>query len=525
MDESIPVASQEARLQAPVAAKVECTACPVLCQISLGRTGACDRYANAEGRLIRVDPLYILDRSLTLDEGQQTAFRTDGAEALSAASETVSAVTAAQSPELTRTVAQAPSRREPVLVVTGIGASTTYPEYRPAPFIVSSVVDGVDMVTVVTEGIFSYCSMRIKIDTDRFVGVEGSPVRYNGEIVGHVATVEYGSRMLSLGGVDHLTGGSKKEGRMTSEAIVALANKQPLEMTVDNGPHLLLQAGKAPIIDSVPEHLMRVGRGAATIGMFAKQWHSLLDEVIVVDDHITGLLSEHRAGRGLGMRATGIRLKGRRSTPGRYFQVAEPGLGWGGTNIEDPLSIIDQIDPALAWPGLRLLAVSTTGEHAEWYALDEQLIPRLAPMPASVRDVVVRLGENCEPSMTTVLFVVGAGGSLRAGVTDNPILLTRAVKDGRVKVTMGGAPAYVWPGGGITVMVDVSQMPDKAFGTVPTPAIVAPIEFTMSMDVLADIDGHVDAVRTIADVLDRGASHAQGAPLEYRILANPAIVA
>ena len=34
-------------------AKVECNACPVLCQISDGRTGACDRYANKDGVLVR----------------------------------------------------------------------------------------------------------------------------------------------------------------------------------------------------------------------------------------------------------------------------------------------------------------------------------------------------------------------------------------------------------------------------------------------------------------------------------------
>jgi len=29
---------------------------------------------------------------------------------------------------------------------------------------------------------------------------------------------------------------------------------------------------------------MRVGCGSATIGMFAKQWHGKVDEVVVVDD-------------------------------------------------------------------------------------------------------------------------------------------------------------------------------------------------------------------------------------------------
>ena len=37
--------------------------------------------------------------------------------------------------------------------------------------------------------------------------------------------------------------------------------------------------------------------------MFAKQWHGHADEVIVVDDHITGVLTEHQAGRFLDMKA------------------------------------------------------------------------------------------------------------------------------------------------------------------------------------------------------------------------------
>ena len=40
--------------------------------------------------------------------------------------------------------------------VTGIGAGTTYPDYKPAPFIVAAEIDGIDMVTVVSECIFSY---------------------------------------------------------------------------------------------------------------------------------------------------------------------------------------------------------------------------------------------------------------------------------------------------------------------------------------------------------------------------------
>ena len=111
--------------------------------------------------------------------------------------------------------------------VTGIGAGTTYPDYKPAPFIVSAEHDGVDTVTVVTEGIFSYCGVKVKIDTDRHLGPETAPVRAKGEQVGHVTTAEYGSQMLSIGGVRHLTGGSKKEGNVTCDTLLKLCAGEP----------------------------------------------------------------------------------------------------------------------------------------------------------------------------------------------------------------------------------------------------------------------------------------------------------
>ncbi|MCB1803775.1 MAG: hypothetical protein KDJ99_01060, partial [Candidatus Competibacteraceae bacterium] len=33
--------------------KIRCDACPVLCNIRPGRTGACDRYGNQNGKLVR----------------------------------------------------------------------------------------------------------------------------------------------------------------------------------------------------------------------------------------------------------------------------------------------------------------------------------------------------------------------------------------------------------------------------------------------------------------------------------------
>jgi hypothetical protein len=307
--------------------------------------------------------------------------------------------------------------------------------------------------------------------------------------------------MLSLGGVHHLTGGSKKEGRVTCDTMMDLGNRKPVELEVEGGAKVVIEAGQPPVVNGVTEQRMRVGCGSATIGIFAKQWHGHVDEVVVVDDHITGVLTEHQAGRFLDMPPSGIRIRGRKSTPGRYFQVANPGTGWGGTDVTDPLSIVTGFDARVARPGERILMVSTTGEDAAYFVLDQALRMMPAEMPGPVRKVVERIGENCEPALCTVLFLAGAGGSLRAGVTENPVRLTRSIKDLLTRVTCGGAPVYVWPGGGITVMVDVTRMPANSFGWVPTPAIVAPIEFSMRLSDYAELGGHMDRVRTLDDVL------------------------
>src|SRR6201987_5178823 len=189
---------------------VRCSACPVLCYIKRGPAGACDRYANVEGQLVRVDPHILLDRAKSQGtplvpflerEGDWDGNIMKGQETF----------------------------------VTAIGAGTTYPDYKPAPFIVSSEVEGVGMVTVVTEGIFSYCGVKVKVDPDRSLGPEQATVRCEGEAVGHVTTGEYGSQMMALGGVHHLTGGSKKEGRVTCDTLLELSNGRAVELTIDDG--------------------------------------------------------------------------------------------------------------------------------------------------------------------------------------------------------------------------------------------------------------------------------------------------
>ena len=468
--------------------KIRCDACPVMCYIADGKSGACDRYANNKGNLIRLDPLTILESGSTGSKklvpflGEQDEEEIWDGDII----------------------------KGDRSFITAVGAGTPYPDYKPAPFIASQKVDGVDMVTVVTEGIFSYCGVKIKIDTDRHIGHERDVVRVDGEPIGHMMTSEYGSKMLSLGGVEHLTGGTKKEGRVTCDALLRLCNREAVKMVIGEDGHeteLIVEAGKPPIIDGFRENLMRVGCGSAAIGMFPMQWIGSVDDVVVVDDHITGVLSEHETGKQLNVPATGIKILGRRSTPGRYFQVAEPGLGWGGTDIDDPLKILGPFNPKIAWEGLRLLMVSTTGEQYAYYELDASLTPQPKPISDKLKASADLIAENCEPSVCSVMFMGGAGGSLRAGVTENPVRLTRSVKSALTNVTCGGAETYIWPGGGITVMVDVMDMPTQSFGYVPTPALVAPIEFTLRVSDYAALGGYVENITPIHDIPQDSARH------------------
>src|SRR3954452_14847842 len=231
--------------------KIRCDACPVMCYIKPGAAGACDRYANHDGQLVRVDPHIVLERTVS-HGGRLVPFQSGG--------------------DWDGKIVQ-----QPGIFFTAIGAGTTYPDYKPAPFIVSSEIDGVDMVTVVTEGIFSYCGVKVKIDTDRHLGAECSTVRSHGEAVGHVTTSEYGSQMLSLGGVRHLTGGSRQEGTATCDALLHLCNGKAVELEIDDGAKVVVHVGRAPVVDGVQEERMRVGCGSATIGMFAKQWFGKVD--------------------------------------------------------------------------------------------------------------------------------------------------------------------------------------------------------------------------------------------------------
>lgn len=50
-------------------------------------------------------------------------------------------------------------------------------------------------------------------------------------------------------------------------------------------------------------------------------------------------------------------------------------------------------------------------------------------------------------------------------------------------------------------MVDITRMPENAFGYVPTPALVAPIEFTLKLADYATLGGYMDHVRSLGSIM------------------------
>ena len=50
-------------------------------------------------------------------------------------------------------------------------------------------------------------------------------------------------------------------------------------------------------------------------------------------------------------------------------------------------------------------------------------------------------------------------------------------------------------------MVDVLNMPEESFGYVPTPALVAPVEFTLRREDYEILGGHMAEIRPVDDVV------------------------
>ena len=432
---------------------VECDACPIKCWVPLNAMGACQRYENQKGILVRTTPLHSFE-----------------------------AVRHIVGPE--------PHKRIQEPVITALGAGTTYPCCKPAPQIVTDTRDDVDVVTVVTEVPLSYSSILVKIDTDLFIGKEGADVLVGKRVVGMVETEQYGSKMVHIGGVNRLTGDN---GFVVAKTITDIANGKPVKLKVDGGSRLNVQVGQPPQIDGLPVEKMRVGCGSATLGIFAPLLKKAADEVIVLDSHVTGQLSRHVAGNFVGMTATGVTLTFKQSTPGRYF--GDYGAGWGGTSITAPADVVSAIDMNVAWPGMTLFITETTGQKGAMFQVNEKGELNAIALGEKAQAAMDAISASCESSLVSAMYTAGSGGSARAGVTRYPIKLTRAVHERRATLTVGGAPSFVMPGGGISFMVDVGRVKKGSFYWTPTPATICPLEYTMTVADYTAMGGHVEAMK------------------------------
>ncbi len=442
---------------------VTCKCCPVFCRIRPGQKGACLRYENYNGEVRRTIPLVRYDaiKEVAIDNDQPI------------------------------------TNHELQPEITGIGSGTTYPDYKRAPFIVQYEESGVEVVTVVSEVPLSYCGMEIKLDTDEYIGEECAKVYSEGVQVGFVAQEQYGSKMLSLGGINLIK--EKKSGLKTVLLMEAIANREKVEVQIERGAHLEFRVGEAPVINGKKIQKMRVGCGSAAMALFAYPFREAADEVIVIDSDLTAIYTEHPVGKDLASGFSGIHLKFRRSSPGRYF--GDDGEGWGGTSIQNPVDVISYIENIQDKEGMTILITEATGERSALFQVQRGKLIEIPLTPQASRAVQL-IQENCEPSRVSALFIGGAGGSARVGVASKPLKFTEAVHQGKVKMTSGGAPVFIYPGGGITYLVDVEKIMKGSFGWIPTPAIVAPIEYTMPLDLYLELGGFADSIVPLKELRD-----------------------
>ena len=324
------------------AGTVTCDFCPVHCQVPLRHVGACHRFRNECGLLKRVVPLHVFDKDKIK----------------------------------INSINKLPTKP----LVTGFGAGTNR-QLAPAKIITQDVIDGVEVVTAVTEAVLSFSGLKVKLDVDTYIGAEGSPVTRHKKIVGHVTASEYGSRTISVGGITLLKG---LNGLIVARTMTELANKQRVKLKVEEGSRLEIAVNQVPTIDGESVEHTSFGCGSSIGKLFSHHLLKHVDDCIMLDMGISGQMAYHHAT--IGAKPTGVRMYGKMSTPGRY--MVPSGQGWGGTCITDPRDAIAEIDKEVAWPGLRILVTETRAEKGAYFILDNNLEPVEHPLTLELKDLM-----------------------------------------------------------------------------------------------------------------------------------------
>lgn len=186
---------------------LNCRLCFIGCEIRPKHTGACKRWFNQEGiRLIRNRPLA-----------------------------TVSEVAHNYSADDTN-LAYSAEIRQPLVTAIGAGTGSV-----ALPFIVCDKVDGVDVVTAISEVPLLFTGIKIKVDTEEYIAESGAQVLYRNQPIGNVQAPDYGCQFLHIGGPEYMHG---KYGWMAAKVSSALANRERVQLRVKDGSALELQAGQ-----------------------------------------------------------------------------------------------------------------------------------------------------------------------------------------------------------------------------------------------------------------------------------------
>ncbi len=459
---------------------VVCTnrGCPILCEIRPDKMGECRMIKNVDGKIVSTVP------PVPFESVKETV-----------------------GPDFDEVI------RQPLLTGIGFGLRGMAGD----PLIVQDKVNGVDVVTCVSECHFTMSGLRLLINTERFVGEEGAEVYRNNIRVGRVTADGYGVKTMDVGGVNTFTG---KNGWLAAKTVVDIANRERVELRVKGGSELEVQVGEKPVVNGEVMERRRWGCGgdtaAALLGTFVA---GLVDEVIAPDRGFTGH-DGVREDLGLGMflnpMKSSIRLRFQRPTGWSFPHQAGP--GWGMTPLESPLDIIESFDPKKLTPGYTLLISECSADRVGYFVFSEDGEFVETEMPRQLREAVEEFRANCEPSNVTAYYRAGAGGTARRSLVKEgrPMKLSEALRNRKARLTVAGAPAEVFPGGGIDFMVDVQKVKAGSFGWTQAPTTIAPLEWTLKLQDFVDIGGLVEVVRPlkgVLDFIDRGVPAAMGPPI------------
>ncbi|MBI4596432.1 MAG: 4Fe-4S binding protein [Candidatus Tectomicrobia bacterium] len=453
-----------------------CHNCPVQCEIRLNSTGECRLFSNVEGKIVRID------FPATFDAVKETV-----------------------GPECDEVI------RRPLLTGIGIGLRGWWDD----PLIVAEKVHGIDVVTCVSEAHYLFSGLKLIINTDRFVGEEGREVYRGGVKVGRVTADGYGIRTMDIGGVNT---NADENGWMASKTVVDLANRKRVELEVKGGAKLEVKVGEKPVINGEVVERRSWGCGFETANALYNDFlKGLVDEVIVCDRGSTGHQGPRKrtsvgykhapsqlffmglgeeAGHGLRRHRTGIRLRG--------ISFPEGGFGWGSIPLKSPLDIIESFDPEKLKPGFTLLITEPSGCRVAYFTFTAEGELRQTEMPPRLKEALEDFRQSCEPASVSAYYRAGAAGTARRSLVKRgmPLKLSEALRLKKAQLTVAGAPAIVFPGGGIDFMVEVEKVRPGSFFWTSTRATGAPLEWTMKYQDFVAIGGNIEAVRPLGDVLD-----------------------